>query len=163
MWMTSTCVYFSRLRCKSPMISKVPRKLSSNRIAAPAARGASVCRFDVLTMVDGHANVHPIACGGCGVCDHVCPEDAIVMEDVTSGDRYMSKTTYRPMVHAKLGTNTSSSMDPRGRPSRGFRQCLGALIVTEPTASGIRDLERVLALADHFGVKTAVVQSCSSG
>jgi MinD superfamily P-loop ATPase len=37
------------------------------------------------------------------------------------------------------------------------------LIVTEPTASGIRDLERVLALADHFGVKTAVVQSCSSG
>ena len=30
-----------------------------------------------------------------------------------------------------------------------------ALIVSEPTAAGIHDLERVLALADHFGVETA--------
>jgi MinD superfamily P-loop ATPase len=32
-----------------------------------------------------------------------------------------------------------------------------AVVVTEPTVSGIHDLERVLGLADHFGLKAGVV------
>ena len=32
-----------------------------------------------------------------------------------------------------------------------------AVIVTEPTYSGISDLERVYQLADHFGIKCGVV------
>ena len=31
------------------------------------------------------------------------------------------------------------------------------VIVTEPTVSGVHDMERVMKLADHFGVPTAVV------
>ena len=32
-----------------------------------------------------------------------------------------------------------------------------ALVVTEPTLSGIHDMERVMAVARHFGIKTACV------
>jgi MinD superfamily P-loop ATPase len=31
------------------------------------------------------------------------------------------------------------------------------LIVTEPTVSGVHDMERVMKLANHFGIPTAVV------
>ncbi|MGI6035310.1 MAG: P-loop NTPase [Limnochordia bacterium] len=147
-------------------------------------RCVSVCRFDALAMVDDLAAVDPIACEGCGVCAHICPREAIVMEDVISGNWYISDTDYGPMVHAKLGIaqeNSGKLVTQVRREARKIAERAGldyiiidgppgigcpvissiagvdlALIVTEPTVSGIHDLERVLALAEHFGVKTMV-------
>jgi len=146
-------------------------------------RCIAVCRFDALSMVDGVAIVDPIACEGCGVCAHICPEGAITMEDVISGNWYLSETKYGPMVHAELGIaqeNSGKLVALVRREAKKLAQRAGckyviidgppgigcpvisaiaqvdlALIVSEPTAAGIHDLERVLALADHFGVETA--------
>lgn len=137
---------------------------------------AEVCRFGAIRDLQ----VDPIACEGCGVCWHICPRGAITMEDVQSGEWFISQTRYGPMVHAKLGVAQENSgklvtlvrkeaqriageggyplilID--GPPGIGCPviASLGgvdaALVVTEPSLSGMHDLERVLGVCRHFNV-----------
>lgn len=129
--------------------------------------------------------IDPVACEGCRVCYYTCPVDAIRMEDRLSGQLFISETKYGPMVHAKLGIAEENSgklvtlvkqkaqeiaeadgkpwLIVDGPPGIGCPVIAAlarvdlALIVTEPTLSGIHDMERVADLAAHFGVTTKVV------
>ncbi len=128
--------------------------------------------------------VDPIACEGCGVCYQVCPVEAIEFEDVVNGEWFVSETRHGPMVHAKLGIAEENSgklvtlvrnqakrlAEERnvdlviidGSPGIGcpvIASITGSnlvMIVTEPTLSGLHDLERVAALAAHFQIPTVV-------
>ena len=139
-----------------------------------------VCRFEAI---DNYV-VDPISCEGCGVCFHICPEKAIKMVDDLSGKWFISETKYGPFVHAKLGIAEENSgklvtlvrqnakliaeKEKRdfviidGPPGIGcpvIASLAGvdiALIVTEPTLSGIHDLERIVGVARHFGIKSFV-------
>lgn len=145
-----------------------------------------VCRFDaVLETAQGDIKIDPISCEGCGICELVCPTEAISMEENFSGEWFISETRYGPMVHAKLGVAEENSgklvtlvrQNARvvaeknsldlvlvdGPPGIGCPVIASlsgvdiALVVTEPTLSGIHDLERVIGVANHFGVKSACV------
>ncbi len=135
------------------------------------------CVFEAITN-DLKADV--IACEGCGVCKVVCPVNAITLAERVSGSAYISKTKYGFMSHAMLYPGESNSgklvtlvrqnakilaeKEKRdliiidGSPGIGcpvIASITGvdaALVVTEPTLSGIHDLERVLKLLDHFNV-----------
>ena len=137
---------------------------------------AEACRFEAIRDLQ----VDPISCEGCGVCFHVCPRGAILMKEVQSGEWFISQTRCGPMVHAKLGVAQENSgklvtlvrreaqkiareggyplilID--GPPGIGCPviASLGgvdaALVVTEPSLSGIHDLERVLEVCRHFQV-----------
>jgi MinD superfamily P-loop ATPase len=128
--------------------------------------------------------VDPIACEGCGVCLLVCPVSTIEFGPVVNGEWYVSQTRFGPMVHAKLGIAQENSgklvnlvrskakdvaqkeekplvlID--GSPGIGcpviasVTGASAALVVTEPTLSGLHDLERVSQLTRHFGVPTLV-------
>jgi MinD superfamily P-loop ATPase len=128
--------------------------------------------------------VNPLACEGCGVCAHFCPADAIEMEPARTGTWFVSETRAGTMVHARLEIAAENSgklvnlvrgkavelakennyelvlID--GSPGLGcpvIASITGAdmlLIVTEPTLSGIHDLERIQRLAAHFRVPTVV-------
>ena len=139
-----------------------------------------VCRFEAI---DNYV-VDPIYCEGCGVCFHICPEKAIKMVDDLSGKWFISETKYGPFVHAKLGIAEENSgklvtlvrqnakfiaekekkdfVIIDGPPGIGCPVIASlsgvdiALIVTEPTLSGIHDLERIVGVARHFGIKGAV-------
>ena len=139
-----------------------------------------VCRFEAI---DNYV-VDPISCEGCGVCFHICPEKAIKMVDDLSGKWFVSETKYGPFVHAKLGIAEENSgklvtlvrqnakliaeKEERdfvivdGPPGIGCPVIASlsgvdiALIVTEPTLSGIHDLERIVGVAHHFGIKGVV-------
>ncbi|MFH1731129.1 MAG: ATP-binding protein [Planctomycetota bacterium] len=128
--------------------------------------------------------VDPIACEGCSVCVRFCPADAILFGDVVSGEWFISDTRHGPMVHAKLGVaaensgklvtlvrnkareiaaeNTLGLIIADGSPGIGcpvIASIAGAslvLVVTEPTLSGLHDLERVCGLTKFFGAQTAV-------
>ena len=128
--------------------------------------------------------VDPIACEGCGVCVRVCPAEAIAFEPAVNGQWYISSTRHGYMVHAKLGIAEENSgklvtlvrnqakqiaqeqhldlVIIDGSPGIGcpvIASITGAdmvLVVTEPTLSGQHDMERVLALARHFNIPTAV-------
>jgi len=136
-----------------------------------------LCRFDAID--DGY-HVDPIGCEGCGVCVDFCPEEAIDFPIQTCGQWFLSDTRFGPMVHARLGIAEENSgklvslvrheartlaenenMDmiiTDGPPGVGcpviasLGGATALLIVTEPTVSGVHDMERALDLADHFQV-----------
>lgn len=106
------------------------------------------------------------------------------MIDRLSGYAYISNTRFGPMVHAELFPGEEASgklvamvrevardlaMSNRrdlvlidGSPGIGcpvIASLTGvdlALVVTEPTISGEHDLERVLKVTEHFGIKEPV-------
>ena len=128
--------------------------------------------------------IDPIACEGCGVCVWFCPEKAIEFAPAVNGEWFVSETRAGPMVHAKLGIAEENSgklvslvreqaretaktqkrdlvlID--GSPGIGcpvIASITGAdlaLVVTEPTLSGLHDLERVSDLTGHFRVETLI-------
>lgn len=129
-------------------------------------------------------SVDPVSCEGCGVCVRFCPERCIDFPERISGEWMVSDTRCGPMVHARLGVAAGNSGKlvstvrtearriageknlPRvivdGPPGIGcpvIASVTGAsmvLVVTEPTLSGEHDLSRVLSLARHFEIPSAV-------
>ncbi|MFO7883303.1 MAG: ATP-binding protein [Desulfobacteraceae bacterium] len=135
------------------------------------------CQFDAISE---DFIIDPITCEGCGVCVYFCPEKAILFEQQTCGERFLSKTDNGPMVHARLGIAEENSgllvsllrQEAReiaeqenipliitdGPPGIGcpviasVTNSNAILIVTEPSMSGIHDMERVKTLADQMNV-----------
>ena len=128
--------------------------------------------------------VDPLSCEGCGVCVWHCPADAVDFRPNVSGEWYVSETRRGPMVHARLriaeeNSGKLVSMVRReaaklaeerglgliltdGPPGIGcpviasFGRTDMALVVAEPTVSGLHDLKRVMELAARFGVPAKV-------
>lgn len=139
-----------------------------------------VCRFDAINDF----RVDSIACEGCGFCFHICPDEAIIMQENLSGHWFISETKYGHLVHARLGIAQENSgklvalVRQQARllaEKQGFDYIISdgppgigcpvisslsganlALLVTEPTLSGIHDLERVIGVCHHFGVPAIV-------
>ncbi|MBD3426845.1 MAG: P-loop NTPase [Candidatus Omnitrophica bacterium] len=129
--------------------------------------------------------IDPVSCEGCGVCYLVCEDGAIKIEDAVNGQWFISETRFGPMSHAKLGIAEENSgrlvtlvrnkaamlahehkrkkelID--GSPGTGcpvIASLTGAdyaLIVTEPTVSGLHDMERVVKVTSHFGIDSGIV------
>jgi MinD superfamily P-loop ATPase len=138
-------------------------------------RCEELCRFGAISF-DGPGNsfikktfrVDPIACEGCGVCHWFCPAEAIEFLPAVSGEWFISETRFGPMVHAKLGVAAENSgklvsiVLVDGSPGIGcpvIASITGVdlvLVVTEPTLSGLHDLERVADLTRHFGTPAMV-------
>ncbi|AQQ10004.1 Cell division inhibitor MinD [Sedimentisphaera cyanobacteriorum] len=143
------------------------------------------CRFDAINRVDvGQYRVDSSMCEGCGVCVEICPADAVDFPESSCGQWFISDTRFGPMVHAKLGIAAENSgklvsvvreearklaqeqnselIVVDGPPGTGcpvIASITGTdavLVVTEPTMSGIHDLERVRSLTKHFDVPTFI-------
>jgi len=152
-----------------------------------AACHFNAIRFDgpANDIVGKTYRIEPLACEGCGLCPLVCPVEAILSEKKVTGHWYVSGTDYGPMVHARLGIADENSgrlvtrvRERAGQLAAELNQelILGdgppgtgcpviasvsgtdlVVIVTEPTVSGVHDMERVMRLAAHFGVPALVV------
>jgi MinD superfamily P-loop ATPase len=140
------------------------------------------CRFDAITE---SIEIVREKCEGCGVCELVCPENAISLVERVDGESYTSDTRFGPLSHARLqaggeasgklvaevrstarllakkyGKSMILSDGPPGIGCPVISTISGtnlAVLVTEPTVSGISDLKRVLETTDHFNVPTGVV------
>ncbi len=129
--------------------------------------------------------VDDVSCDGCAVCARFCPKEAITMEQPVHGHWYVSETRWGPMVHARLAAARENSgklvtlvrkaarriaeeeglelilMD--GPPGIGcpvsasLTGASKAVVVCEPTVSGLHDLQRVAALIRHFEIPIGVV------
>ena len=139
-----------------------------------------LCRFKAIRSF----KVDAAACEGCGLCSQVCIVNAIKMQPALAGEWFVSDTRYGKLVHARLGiTHENSgklvaavrqqaksialeegadyiiSDGPPGTGCPAISSLSGAdvaLLVTEPTLSGMHDLERVLDICRHFNVPALV-------
>ncbi len=143
-----------------------------------------VCRFDAIIPGDDTYRVDPLACEGCAACVTQCPEEAIHSEEQQAGLWFRSDTRFGPLFHAHLFAAQENSgklvtlVKQHGRLLALDEGCellivdgppgIGcpvisasagadlALLVVEPTVSGIHDLERALGTVNHFGVPAMV-------
>jgi len=142
----------------------------------------SVCRFSAISE---DFTVDPISCEGCAFCSFACSEGAIKMEENVSGEWFISDTRLGPMVHAKLGIAEENSgklvslvrkeakelaernkcdwVIVDGAPGIGCPVIASlsgidcAVVVTEPTLSGLHDADRVINVAKHFGILAKMI------
>ena len=143
-----------------------------------------VCRFDAVIPGDVAYRIDPLPCEGCDACVTQCPESAIHSEEQQAGLWFRSDTALGPLFHAHLFAAQENSgklvtlVKQHGRllaldegrdlllvdgpPGIGcpvISASTGAdlaLLVVEPTLSGIHDLERILATTNHFRVPALV-------
>ena len=141
-----------------------------------------VCRFNAINK---DFVVDPISCEGCAFCKFICPVEAIKMKENISGEWFISDTRFGSLVHAKLGIAEENSgklvslvrqkakeiaekekyewVIADGAPGIGcpvIASLTGidcALVITEPTLSGLHDADRVIGVTRHFGIPVKLV------
>lgn len=140
------------------------------------------CNFNAITE---DIQIKKSSCEGCGVCEYVCPTGAITMHDWVIGSIFKRNTYYGPMIDARLIPGEESSGKLVAEVRRLAREeaikqeketilidgspgiacnvisaitgVSKAVIVTEPSVSGLHDLKRVLKLVKTFSVEAKVV------
>lgn len=141
-----------------------------------------VCRFDAIIKKGNTYSVDPYACEGCGVCQYVCPEKAISDVQNQSGTCSVHKgnDTIFSTAQLTIGSGNSGKLVSQvkknledacqdisyaiidGSPGIGCPVIASlsgvnlALLVTEPTASGLSDLKRIVHTARIFSTSMAV-------
>ncbi len=146
----------------------------------------TICRFEAIVFNDNQYSIDSINCEGCGYCARVCPENAITMDEQNVGQWFISdiKTGSR-MVHARLGIGAENSgklvakvkneakllarhhdknfILVDGSPGIGcpvISSLSGAhyaVLVTEPTVSGLHDLIRIHRLVQSFSIPVGCI------
>jgi MinD superfamily P-loop ATPase len=146
-------------------------------------RCREVCRFDAVSQ---DYLVDALSCEGCGACYFLCPTGAVSFDESLCGHYHVAETgAGDAVVFAELlpGRENSGKLVSMVRTkAREIAETRGidlilidgppgigcpvissltgahlAVLVTEPTMAGVHDLERVLGLARHFDIPTAVV------
>lgn len=142
---------------------------------------AEKCRFGAILDKGKSYYVDEYNCEGCGVCQYVCPKDAVrLVEDVAGeqklylGDAVFSTATLKMSRgnSGKLVTAVKLDMLKHapetelaivdGSPGIGCPVIASVsgmdlvLVVAEPSISGLHDLKRLVKTADTLGTKLAV-------
>jgi MinD superfamily P-loop ATPase len=146
---------------------------------------ASMCRFEAVRPGPRSHSIDALRCEGCGVCAQFCPAGAVTMTERHCGQWHASSTRFGPMIHAQLfpGQENSGRLvallkkEARERAKAQGRELIlcdgapgigcpvisslsgagGAVLVTEPTPSGLHDLVRVAELCRHFRITAGVL------
>ncbi|WIF94198.1 ATP-binding protein [Caminicella sporogenes] len=137
-----------------------------------------VCRYDAIK----DCKVNEMLCEGCGACKIVCEYDAIELKDEITGQTIITETDKGILSRAEMEAGAEGSgklvTEVRKNAMKYYKEnelvildgspgigcavmasitgCDIALIVTEPTQSGLEDFMRVLATVKYFGVKPIV-------
>ena len=144
-----------------------------------------LCRYSAINFTEKSGpEINEFACDCCALCAWACPEKAISMVDTVNGRWFISATRIGKMVHARLGIGEDNSgklvslvrrqskliaetdkldlIINDGPPGIGCPVTAAitgvdlVLIVTEPTLSGIHDMERVHGLCRHFDIPALI-------
>jgi MinD superfamily P-loop ATPase len=144
---------------------------------------SDACRFDAIRSTGEIFLVKTDRCEGCGACRLVCPAEAITMQPRACGEIFYSETPFGNLVHARLFPGAANSgllvgeikkialarngdcdlMLIDGPPGIGcplISTVTGTdqvLVVTEPSVSGLHDLERVVRVSQGLRTRISVV------
>jgi len=133
-----------------------------------------VCKFGAIK----NSIIDPFTCEGCGACTIVCPQHAIALVEEKTADTYITKAEKGYISRAMMGVGSDGSgklvtylrknakrfMEDStitiidGSPGIGCSVIASitgadvALLVTEPTKSGLEDLKRIFELTERFQI-----------
>lgn len=144
-----------------------------------------MCQYGAVKFDGEKYSIEELRCEGCKVCVSFCPDEAIDFPERYCGQWFVSSTRFGTMVHARLfpGAENSGRLvtllrnqarEKAKQEGKDLILCDGApgigcpvisslsgtnlaVVVTEPTLSGLHDLQRVAQLCSHFKIKVAVV------
>lgn len=141
-----------------------------------------ICAFGAISIKNQGLIINNFFCEGCGACEVICPQKAIVMKKIKNADiKIKNQIQGFPLVSAQLYPGQTGSgkvveelknlaekfnhqimiLDsPAGTGCPVIASLQGAdfaLLVTEPTPSGLSDLKRVLQVVRHFKIPFKLV------
>ncbi|MDD4636297.1 MAG: 4Fe-4S binding protein [Bacteroidales bacterium] len=130
----------------------------------------SYCRFDAISSDNGLIRVSEVACDGCFLCSRICPVKAIKMIPATKSRMFAGTFRYGKMVYGRLAPgeeNSGKLVNVLRNKATEYAKNFGyktvildgppgigcpvistitgvdkVVIVTEPTISGLLDMER---------------------
>jgi len=140
------------------------------------------CQFQAIERKEGRYHINHFACEGCGVCTYICPVNALEQEELLAGEMqlYQNENNVFSTAQLKMGSGNSGMLVTQvkkrmrragktapfavidGSPGIGCPVIASlsgvdmALIVAEPSISGINDLERIVHTAGIFQVLPVV-------
>ncbi len=146
-------------------------------------RCREACRFDAISR---YYVVDTLSCEGCGACSFLCPAGAVSFDETLCGHYYVAETdrgdavVFAGLLPGRENSGKLVSMvrtkareiaesreidlilidGPPGIGCPVISSLTGArfaVLVTEPTMTGIHDFGRILGLIRHFSIETAVV------
>jgi len=158
----------------------LPKAYIDHEICIKCDKCKQHCRFDAIS-VDKHYQVDHFSCEGCGVCEAICPASAITLLPEIAGELMLyTDSAVFSTAQLKMGSGTSGMLVTEvkkqmrsavketkiaiidGSPGIGCPVIASlsgvdmVLIVTEPSISGISDMERIIKTAEKFQTKIAV-------
>lgn len=160
---------------KSMPVSSKQKAKFDHEACTSCKRCVQSCYFNAIGW-EGKPRLKKFSCEGCGVCQLVCPSDAVSMVDIENASIYSYKTRYgfdvwsaqlKPgesgsgkvvsMVKKSAGTDSELLLidSAAGVGCPVIASVAGsnfAVIVTEPTPSGYYDMQRAIELVEHFSI-----------
>lgn len=143
------------------------------------------CRFGAISMINDKVEISDILCDGCYLCSRICPENAIGMVRNDKSLMYSGSFRNGKMVYGRLapGEENSGKLVNRvrekaeqtaeengigtiildGPPGIGcpvISTITGVdkvVIVTEPTLSGLHDMQRTIGVVQRFSLPAYVI------
>ncbi len=145
----------------------------------------SYCRFDAISVKGSKVFISEISCDGCFLCSRICPEKAITMVQNNKSRMYSGSFRNGKMVYGRLAPGEENSgklvnmvrekarqvsreknLDTiilDGPPGIGcpvISTITGVdkvVIVTEPTISGLHDMQRTIGMVQKFNLPASVI------
>jgi len=145
----------------------------------------SYCRFDAISITGNKVFISEISCDGCFLCSRICPEKAITMVQNNKSRMYSGSFRNGKMVYGRLAPGEENSgklvnmvrekarqvsqennLDTiilDGPPGIGcpvISTITGVdkvVIVTEPTISGLHDMQRTIGIIQKFNLPASVI------
>lgn len=139
------------------------------------------CRFHAIEERDGGYAVNEYACEGCGVCEWVCPEEAVTLHADEAGQKelYRGDGVFSTAA-LKMGRGNSGKLVTEvkmallknappetelaildgspgiGCPVMASVSGMDLVVVAEPSLSGLSDLKRLVETAEKLQASLAV-------
>ncbi len=143
------------------------------------------CRFDAISPGKNTVTISDISCEGCFLCSRICPENAINMIPDDNSRMYSGSFRNGKMVYGRLAPGEENSgklvnmvrekakniakengigniiLDgPPGIGCPAISTITGVdkvIIITEPTISGLHDLQRATGIVTQSGRKPLII------
>lgn len=143
------------------------------------------CRFNAISFINDKVEISEISCDGCKLCSRICPAKAISIVDSDKSRIYSGTFRNGKMVYGRLAPgeensgklvnivrdkakkiskeNNLNTIIIDGPPGIGcpvistITGVDSVVIVTEPTISGMHDLQRTIEITSKFNLKTWVI------